>query len=198
MRDFNEPISGKKLKLYLAGGEFNIKTVGVFAEDIRKVIHAAVRTDFDDDGICLDLIETGDFKEESLTFTRKRVEVKSIYDSELFSHDQQSYKDMAITHFTMNNLQKMLFKQKTKVAVNGDVGLNELQDASIKWAEQNGKDGTLLILDRNTVLLVDPDDFELHMIEVIKRGRPTICGAVFCSKPHKVIRIGFTGKLVLT
>lgn len=177
---------------------------GQFIEKyVPRINHPRIITGYADDGANLDLTETGSFTDEDcLRFHKRTVKMKEIYDSELLhsAPENRAYINMALTHFGLQELQKIAKGKKDSIKpIDGDMTIQDIEDLALEFMKENGSDGHLILL-KNIVLIAEASDFELHLGEVYKTYKRSnmMCGALFCPRPHKVVKATFTGRIRFT
>lgn len=174
---------------------------GQFIERIGRVIHKPVRHGFDDQ-VPIDLIEMGSMlDEDSLKFRKKVLKMKEIFDVELLTEapEHRQHRDAAITHFGIQELQKFAKGLKPSIReINGDLGMQEIDDLAIEFMKESGSDGTLVFL-KNSIIICNEEDFSIHLGEVDKVHKRSrmMCGVLFCNRPYRVAKATYTGKVVL-
>ena len=158
-----------------------------------------------DDVVVFDGIETGSFNtddEMPIQFRKKQLKLKEIFDTDLLTEaaEHRQYRDTAITHFGIQELQR--FNKKLKPAIReieGDLTLDHIHDLAIKYLEECGGDDGKLIWMKNSVLIASPEDFTLELAQVYKRHKQSrmMCGTLFCSRPSRVVKAYYTGRVSL-
>jgi hypothetical protein len=175
---------------------------GLFVErEIGRVIHRPVDQAFDDQ-LYITCVEMGAMQDEdSLKFRQQRLPMKEIFDVDLLTNspEHRQFREAAITHFGIQELHKFASKLKNSVPeINGDLHIQDIEDLSIEFMKECGSDGQLIWM-KNSVIVVDPTDFQLHLGEVYKAHRKStmMCGALFCSRPARVIKASYSGRVRL-
>jgi hypothetical protein len=190
-----------KIVIRTSAGTLKPKGPGQFIESVARKIERPVHTNFDDQ-VPIDLIEMGSMlDEDSLKFRKKNLKLKEIFDVELLTDtsEHRPYRDAAITHFGIQELQKFAKGLKPTIKeVEGNLGMQEIEDLSIEFMKETGSDGSLVFL-KNSIIICTEEDFTLHLAEVHKAHKRSrmMCGTLFCSRPHRVVKAYYTGRVVL-
>ena len=189
-----------KLVINTASGPITPISPGKFIESVRHNKHARVETSLDDI-IYYTGVEAGSFDdiESPMKFRQKRLKFKEVYDADLMAPEEnQPYRAMAITHFGIQELHKFEKKMKNTFQTDGDMTVDLIHDLSLEFMKEMGSDGQLILM-KNSVMIVSIDDFSMEMVEVFKKHKKTkmMCGALFCSRPFRVKKATFGGRLVL-
>ena len=191
----------EQLIINTSSGRITPRGPGQFIERIARVIHKPVRNGFDDQ-VSIDLIEMGSMlDEDNLKFRKKVLKMKEIFDVELLTDtpEHRQYRDAAITHFGIQELQKFAKGLKPSIReINGDLGMQEIDDLAIEFMKESGSEGTLVFL-KNSVIICSEEDFAIHLGEVHKTHKNSriMCGVLFCSRPFRVVKVDFTGQVRL-
>lgn len=194
-------IQATKLVINTASGPITPISPGKFIEAVRRNKHSRIETSLDDVSYYTG-IEAGSFDdmESPLKFTQKRLKFKEIYDADLLSavEENRPYAEMAVTHFGITELHKLSKKLKDTFKTDGDMTVDLIQDLSLEFMKEMGSDGHLILM-KNSVLIVSVDDFTVEMVEIFKKHKNTrmMCGALFCSRPFRVKKATFGGRLIL-
>lgn len=195
-------IQASRLVIYAPSGPITPVSPGKFIEGVGKVKHALIEAATDDTQFFTG-VEVGAFSDDTspLKFRQCRLKLKEIYDVELLSSrevENRPYIDMAVTHFGMTELNKFSKKIKPFMKIEGDMTVDLIHDLAIEFMKEMGSDAKLILL-KNSVLIATEEDFTLQLAEVYKQHKKSrmMCGALFCSRPHRVVKADFTGKLVL-
>jgi len=175
----------------LPSGRLSIIGLGRFATlHIGKVQHPTIYTRFDDP-IEMDFVSVGDVSSEGLTFKKSRKTFSPIYSSEVFPQEHERFKRLALEHFVVKEFKNLLDIIPAALEVDRELSIDDVYAADIKFAEQFGSDGHFVLVDKNTAVIVDQDDFKLHLVDVDKRGHKTAHGFLLCERPVRVIKLRF-------
>lgn len=191
-----------KAVIQTSSGSLEPMSPGLFIERcIGKVVHSPVNRHFDDEVriTCVQMDSMQD--EEGLKFRQKHLRMKEIFDVELLTDalEHRQFRDAAITHFGIQELHKFASKLKNSIPyIYGDLHIQDIEDLAIEFMKECGSDGQLLWM-KNSVIIVDPTDFQLHLGEVYKSNKKSrmMCGALFCHRPARVVKASFEGRVRL-
>lgn len=190
-----------EMVIHTSSGVIKPRGPGQFIERIGRAIHKPVKHSFDDQ-VPIDLIEMGSMMDEdSLKFRKKILKMKEIYDVELLTEapEHRQYRDAAVTHFGIQELQKFVKDMKPTIKeINGDIGMQEIDDLAIEFMKESGSDGELVFM-KNSIIICTSEDFSIQLGEVHKTHKNSrmMCGVLFCSRPHRVVKATYTGKVSL-
>jgi len=190
-----------ELVIHTSSGGINPRGPGQFVERIARTLHKPVKHSFDDQ-VPIDLIEMGSMlDEDNLKFRKKVLKMKEIFDVELLTEapEHRQYRNAAITHFCIQELQKFSKALKPSIReISGDLGMQEIDDLALEFMKESGSDGTLVFL-KNSVIICNEEDFSIQLGEVHKTHKNSrmMCGALFCSRPFRVVKAVYTGKVSL-
>lgn len=175
---------------------------GIFIQKyVKQKGHATIQA-YSDEDIKLSLVEMGSMTdEESLKFRQKQLKLKEIFDIELIPNNvqNQSFREAAVVHFGVRELNKFAKSLKNSIPeINGDLTCQDINDLSMEFMREGGSEGYLIWL-KKSVIMVEVDDFSLHLMDVYKTHKKSHmrCGLLFCERPFRVVKATFTGNVRL-
>lgn len=163
---------------------------------IRREVHRPAQASFGDPFI--DVIQMlMEASELEANFRRKSYKLSKIFT--YHKNTPKHLEEIAVNRFAALNLKEEI--KNLKVSISTDqLTLEELHEASIRFAERMGGNGYLVFVDANTSVLLDENDFTLHLVDVVDNSTKvkTLNGAVSCNYPERVIKIEHRKSIILS